>query len=233
LNHFSNLSAPQRPVDYAEQALVTAILDGTYPAGSTLPGERDLAAQLGVTRPTLREVLRRLERDGWLTVHQGKATTVNNIWRDGGLNVLSTLVRYSDHFPPDFIPNLLQVRLALAPAFVAAAVARDPAQVIAVVGQYADLPDEPDAFAAFDWNLQRCLTMVSGNPIYTLIINGFTEIYAAAARRYFARARARTASRTFYAALLDAARRQDVASAGQVTRAAMQQSIELWQELES
>lgn len=226
-------SAPQRPVDYTEQALVTAILDGTYPAGSTLPGERDLAVQLGVTRPTLREVLRRLERDGWLTVHQGKATIVNDIWRDGGLNVLGTLVRYSDRFPPDFILNLLEVRLAMAPAFIAAAVARDPAQVIAIVSAYTDLPDEPDAFAEFDWDLQRRLTMVSGNPIYTLIINGFTNIYAEAARRYFARAKTRTASRTFYAALLEAARRHDADEAGRVARTTMQQSIELWQEVES
>ena len=45
--------APKRPAAYAEQALVTAILEGTYPPGSTLPGERDLAAQLGVTRYSL------------------------------------------------------------------------------------------------------------------------------------------------------------------------------------
>lgn len=36
-------SCPQRPAAYAEQALVSAILDGTYPPGSTLPGERTLA----------------------------------------------------------------------------------------------------------------------------------------------------------------------------------------------
>ena len=85
-------SAPQRPAAYAEEALVNAILDGTYPAGTTLPGERDLAAQLGVTRPTLREVLGRLERDGWLTVRHGKATRVNDLWREGGLNVLEAIV---------------------------------------------------------------------------------------------------------------------------------------------
>ena len=55
--------APKRPVEHAEDHLITAILDGTFPPGSTLPGERELSAQLGVTRPTLREVLRRLEGD--------------------------------------------------------------------------------------------------------------------------------------------------------------------------
>ncbi|NJN55884.1 MAG: GntR family transcriptional regulator, partial [Anaerolineae bacterium] len=90
-------------------------LGGSFPPGSTLPGERDLAMQLGVTRPTLREAIQRLARDGWLTVQQGKATAVNNIWQDGGLNVLSGLVKHSEHLPPGFITHLLEVRLDLAP----------------------------------------------------------------------------------------------------------------------
>ena len=87
-----NWSAPQRPAAHAEQSLVSAILDGTYPPGSTLPGERELARQLGVTRPTLRETLQRLECEGWMTIRQGKSTRVNDIWREGGLTVLSALV---------------------------------------------------------------------------------------------------------------------------------------------
>ena len=37
-----------------------------------LPSERDLADKIGVTRTTLREVLQRLARDGWLTIQHGK-----------------------------------------------------------------------------------------------------------------------------------------------------------------
>ncbi len=230
-----NWSAPQRPVDYTEEALVTAILDGTYPPGSTLPGERDLAVQLGVTRPTLREVLRRLERDGWLTIQQGKPTVVNYIWRDGGLNVLSAVTRYSRCLPPDFILHLLQVRLVLAPAFTRAAVERAPDQVMGLLENHTALDDSPAAFAAFDWDVQRQLTIASGNPIYTLILNGFAGMYQEAACRYFAQAEMRAASREFYVALWDAARRDDPAEAATesevVTRRAMQQSIILWQSL--
>lgn len=228
-----NWSAPQRPVDYTEETLVTAILNGTYPPGSTLPGERDLAAQLGVTRPTLREVLRRLERDGWVTIQQGKPTVVNHIWRDGGLNVLSAVVRYSRPLPPDFVLNLLQVRLVLAPAFTRAAVERAPDRVAGLLEAWTALDDDPAAFAAFDWELQRQLTIISGNPIYTLILNGFAGMYKEAATRYFAHDEMRHASRVFYAALWDAVQRSDAAGAAAdaetVTRTAMQQSITLWQ----
>jgi GntR family negative regulator for fad regulon and positive regulator of fabA len=226
----ANWSAPQRPADYAQEAVVTAILDCTYPPDSTLPGERDLAAQLGVTRPTLRETLQRLACEGWLTIQQGKPTRVNDYWREGGLNVLSALVRYSRQLPPDFVPNLLEVRLALAPAYTRAAVDRAATTVAARLADHAGLDDSPSAFAAFDWTLHHTLTVSSGNPVYTLILNGFAGFYEEMACLYFARPEARASSRTFYAGLLDAARRGDAAGAERITHAVMQESITLWRQ---
>jgi len=223
-----NWSAPQRPAAYAEQALVTAILDGSYPPGSTLPGERDLAAQLGVTRPTLRETLQRLACDGWLTIQQGKPTEVRDYWREGGLGVLDALVRYGQQLPPDFIPNLLHVRLAMAPAYTHAAVERAAATVTACLADQASLDDAPEAFAAFDWTLHHTLTVASGNPVYTLILNGFVGFYEEMACLYFARPEARASSLAFYAALLDAAQRADADAAELITRSVMEESIQLW-----
>ncbi len=223
-------SRPQRPAAYAEQALVAAILDGTYPPGSTLPGERTLAAQLGVTRPTLREALQRLERDGWLTIAQGKPTLVNDYWTAGGLNVLSGLARHGQHLPPGFASKLLEVRLALAPAYTAAAVARAAGTVAAFLAGHTTLPDDPHAFADFDWRLHHTLTVASGNPVYTLILNGFHGFYTQVAHIYFTPHEARATSRAFYVALLAAAQRADAAEAERVTREVMRESIELWRQ---
>lgn len=221
-------SAPPRPAAYAEQALVTAILDGTYPPGSTLPGERDLARKLGVTRPTLRETLQRLACEGWLVIQQGKATRVQDYWRDGGLNVLSAMVRYSPQLPVEFVPNLLEVRLALAPAYTHAAVARSAGQVSAYLTGQTGLDDQPEAFAAFDWTLHHTLTVASGNPIYTLILNGFSGFYEEMARLYFEKPAARAVSRQYYASLQAAVERRDAAGAERITRAVMAESIALW-----
>ncbi len=226
----SNWSAPPRPAVYAEQALVEAILEETFPPGSALPGERELADRLGVTRPTLREALRRLECDGWLTVQQGKTTRVRDFWREGGLNVLSALVRYSQELPPDFIPNLLDVRLALAPAYIAAAIARSPAEVMGCLEGAQKLDDSPEAFASFDWKLHHTLTVCSGNPIYTLILNGFAGFYEQMARLYFAAPQARALSRAFYTALFEAARGEQAAEAAEISRQVMKESITLWRD---
>ncbi|MEJ1267509.1 GntR family transcriptional regulator [Pantoea ananatis] len=48
------------------------------------PAERELSELIGVTRTTLREVLQRLARDGWLTIQHGKPTRVNNFWENFG-----------------------------------------------------------------------------------------------------------------------------------------------------
>lgn len=48
----------------AENAIKDMILSGKLGAGDLLPGEHDLAKQLGVTRPTVREAIRSLEGSG-------------------------------------------------------------------------------------------------------------------------------------------------------------------------
>ena len=225
----NNWTAPQRPNNYAESSLISAILDGDFPPGSTLPGERTLAVELGVTRPTLREAIQRLARDGWLTVQHGKATQVNDIWHDGGLNVLSALVHYPDHLPTGFITSLLEVRLNLAPAYTREAILNGNGVVKAFLESHRELNDETAVYATYDWQLHQLLTIQSGNPIYTLIFNGFTDFYEQMACIYFATAESRARSRQFYAALLETAVAQDPLRAEIICRETMRESIEVWQ----
>lgn len=221
-------TSPKKPASHAEQSLITAILEGKFPSGSALPAERDLARKLYVTRPTLREVLGRLERDGWLTIRQGKSTVVNDIWSSGGLNVVSGIVRHARVLPVEFVPSLLELRLLMSPFYARAAVERAASEVGAFLSGYTKLPDTAGAFASFDWKLHHLLTMASGNPIFTLILNGFSGFYERMARVYFRRAEARDASRAFYAALLKSADREDGTAAERATRRVMAASLQLW-----
>ena len=220
--------APQRPNAYAENMLIAAILDGTFPPGTTLPAERSLAVQLGVTRPTLREAIQRLTRDGWLTVRQGKPTAVNDFWQEGGLNVLNILIQHSEYLPPDFIPQLLEVRLNLAPAYTKAAVKNDCSRVAKFLAGFETISNSPETYAAFDWQLHRHLSIASGNPIYTLILNGFGDIYKQFAQFYFISPDARAKSKHFYQALASAVKNRDAEKAETVCEAAMQESINVW-----
>lgn len=222
---------PVRPAELSETRLIDAILDGRFPIDSALPPERELAELLGVTRPTLRETLQRLARDGWLEIHHGRATRVRNYWVEGNLAVLAALARRSDHLPPHFVPQLLTVRLLLAPTYTRQAVERDPALVTTLLDDYAQLPDEAGIFARADWRLHHALTAASGNPVFTLILNGFEQLYRLMGAQYFDNPHTRSHSRAFYDQLLAAARANDPARAEELTRQVMAESLRFWQEV--
>ena len=54
--------------------LASRMASGHIPPGSKLPPEPELAEELGVSRPTLREALRSLEEDGFVTRTRGAGT---------------------------------------------------------------------------------------------------------------------------------------------------------------
>lgn len=223
-------SPPPKPAEYAETRLIEAILLGRFPIDSSLPAERELAAQLGVTRPTLREALQRLARDGWIEIRHGKATRVRDYWREGNLGVLSAIVRQPSSLPENFVENLLNVRLVMAPAYIRLAVERNPQTVATLLERLLPVSDRPDAFASVDWELHHGLTIASDNPIYTLILNGFCDFYQMMAVQYFNLPQSRELSERFYQDLLAAARRGDAGLAEEISQQVMAESIRLWGE---
>ncbi|WP_214413476.1 FadR/GntR family transcriptional regulator [Sphaerisporangium fuscum] len=54
------------------ERLLQAIKLGVVAPGEKLPAERDLAAQLGISRVTLREAIRALQESGYLDVRRGR-----------------------------------------------------------------------------------------------------------------------------------------------------------------
>ena len=66
----------QSPAGIAEEYIIKSIWNHRYAPGSILPAERELSEVIGVTRTTLREVLQRLARDGWLTIQQDRKSVV-------------------------------------------------------------------------------------------------------------------------------------------------------------
>jgi GntR family negative regulator for fad regulon and positive regulator of fabA len=220
--------APLKPTELTENRLVEAFLDGSFPINSTLPPERELAEQLGVTRPTLREALQRLSRDGWLDIQQGKSTRVRDYWREGNLTILANIARFPSYLPEDFVTNLLNIRLLLAPQYARLAFQNNNLRVLDYLEGRNSLPDSTEAFVAYDLNLHILLTTLSGNPIFTLIFNGFIGLYRTMGMIYFANAEARIPSKQFYEDLAQAGKKNDLNKVEEITRQVMQKSIDLW-----
>jgi len=223
-----NWDAPQKPADLTEARLIEAFLDGTFPPDTHLPAERELAQMLGVTRPTLREALQRLCRDGWIEISQGRPTRVRAIWTEGSLGVLNGLASRPQSLPADFIPNLLQIRALMAPTYAFQALQNQPQQVLQALEPCLQNLSDPAEFARADWDLHRVLTIASGNPVFTLILNGFTDLYARAATRYFEHENARQLSMTYYKEMQQAVMHRDPHAAQAATERVMQETTKLW-----
>ena len=91
------------------------IRDGQFPAASRLPAERDLAQQLNVSRPSLREALIALEIDGTVEIRMGSGVYV--LEPPGRLSAATRALGESP-------TELMQARLAVEGAVVILACAR-------------------------------------------------------------------------------------------------------------
>jgi len=67
---------PQRLYRQIAEQLRSLITGGEFKPGERLPAERDLAKQLGVSRPSVREALIALEVEGWVEVRTGSGVYV-------------------------------------------------------------------------------------------------------------------------------------------------------------
>ncbi len=78
---YRTVAAPQktRLSDSIAEQLEQLIVDGTLAPGHALPGERVLALKFGVSRPSLREALLRLEARGLLKVARGGGFAVTDV----------------------------------------------------------------------------------------------------------------------------------------------------------
>jgi DNA-binding FadR family transcriptional regulator len=71
--------APQRLYRQIADQLRQLMVSGEFALGSRLPAERDLAMQLGVSRPSVREALIALEVEGMIEVRTGSGIYVQHI----------------------------------------------------------------------------------------------------------------------------------------------------------
>ncbi len=198
----------QSPAGFAEEYIIESIWNNRFPPGSILPAERELSELIGVTRTTLREVLQRLARDGWLTIKHGKPTKVNNFWETSGLNILETLARLDHDRVPQLIDNLLAVRTNIAAIFIRTAFRNNPEKSLEVLAQKETVEDNAQAYSALDYDIFRGLAFASGNPIYGLIINGLRGLYTRVGRYYFSNPDARKLAQNFYQQLINLCREQ-------------------------
>ncbi|GGW94922.1 fatty acid metabolism transcriptional regulator FadR [Alteromonas halophila] len=221
----------QSPAGFAEEYIVESIWSGRFPPGTILPAERELSELIGVTRTTLREVLQRLARDGWLTIQHGKPTKVNNFWETCGLNILETLARLDQEGIPELVDNLLAARTNLSAVFIRGAIRNNPQASADIIARYRDVEEEGLAFAQFDYQMNHDLALASNNNVFVLMMNGFKGLYSRIGGYFFSHESARNVAKAFYQELLEIAQRGDHDAVPNVVRKYGIESGKVWQQV--
>jgi GntR family transcriptional repressor for pyruvate dehydrogenase complex len=125
----------------AAQTLQRRILAGEYPPGSALPGQRELAENLGISRASLRESISMLETLGLLRSHAGKGVFV----AAGGRPSPGELPAGPSAMPPAVI---YQLRYVIEPANASLTAQRAPSLDLAPLR--ASMAEMQAALAASD-----------------------------------------------------------------------------------
>ncbi len=116
----AHLTSPQAPspvptddaeptstaIDQVFERLLADIVRGAWPAGTRLPAERELSRQLGASRPTLREALRRLGEWNLVEPRRGSGIVVRG-YRDWSIEVIAAYLRYGKPMPGQ--PSLARI----------------------------------------------------------------------------------------------------------------------------
>jgi GntR family negative regulator for fad regulon and positive regulator of fabA len=221
----------QSPAGFAEEYIVESIWSGRFPPGTILPAERELSELIGVTRTTLREVLQRLARDGWLTIQHGKPTRVNNFWETCGLNILETLARLDQEGIPELVDNLLAARTNLSAVFIRGAIRNNPQQAAEIIAKYKEVEPDGKAFAHFDYQTNHDLALASNNNVFVLMMNGFRGLYSRIGGYFFSNEKSRQVALDYYEKLHQAAINGDYDSVPQIIRTYGIESGKVWTEM--
>ena len=158
-----------RPKWYAVcDAVGRDIIAGKLRPGGLLPIEADLARELGISRPSLREGLRALAAKGLVETRTRRGTIVRpkECWDILDADVLAWMA----NAPPDqeFLMALLELRTSIEPVAARLAAQRaSPRQVLGIEESYramaASLPDDIEACCQHDLDLHERIIAAAGN----------------------------------------------------------------------
>lgn len=152
------------------ESLADFVNDKHLAVGDRLPAEREIARQLGVSRPLVREALQRWLALGYITRYNGRGTFLaREIPRNAHLMVVHLGIDIES------LRATFEIRRALEPEAAAlAAIRATPEQIAHLEALLADIEiayrernDAPDE----DWAFHQAVYNATGNPLFLQIID--------------------------------------------------------------
>ncbi|MGW3664314.1 FadR/GntR family transcriptional regulator [Streptomyces sp. NPDC005141] len=159
----------------AIERIKALIREGRLEPGQRLPTERDLAADLGISRSSMREAIRALTVLGVLEARHGSGIYVTRL--EAG-DLLETFGVVADLSRGRQLVELLELRRVLESTATATAAARITPDGLAEVEKHLtamNATDDPERILAHDLAFHREIVAAAGNDTMTAILDGLSS----------------------------------------------------------
>lgn len=148
------------------------IVSGDLRPGSRLPREADLAAELGVSRNSLREAVRALSLVRILDVRQGDGTYVSSLEPNSLLDAMSFMLEFHQD---DSVLDILGVRRILEPAATALAAQKMSDPEVAHLRTLVQLDGASVTdLVALDLNFHAAIAAATGNGVLASLLDSLS-----------------------------------------------------------
>jgi GntR family transcriptional repressor for pyruvate dehydrogenase complex len=155
------------------------ILSGQHRPGTSLPGERELSQELGISRLTLRSAIAHLENEGLVKAVHGSGTRVLDYRETGGVDLLSHLAKLAltGAVPGglDVFASLLELRRAVAIEAVGLAAERATTEELRAMRDHVAMQEkligDVHAFMVADLAFARMVVRATKNLGFELLFN--------------------------------------------------------------
>lgn len=216
------------------QAIEHLILSGELPIGAKLPTEREMAAQMKVSRSIVNLGLNELERKGFIEIIPRQGTYVADYIRKGKLDTLMSIVNYNGgQLNHNLFNSIMEFRI-INEGEVAylAAKNRTESDLENIEIQYQKVlaattsqtvASETISQAIFDFH--HAIFCATGNTIFPLVFNAFENIYIVTIATIFRYLKAEETTDQLRL-ILEMIRRQDADQAKETMVALIQNGVE-------
>lgn len=164
--------------DTVAEKLENNILQGLWVPGDRLPAERDLSAQLSVSRPSLRTAIQKLEEQGLVETRQGGGTYVKNFLAPTITDPLMQMLQAHPDTAGDFVEfrSIIEGNAAYFAAMRSTDADREILENCFAAMEVAHEQDDPQEEAEIDADFHLAIAEASHNVVLLHIMRAMVNV---------------------------------------------------------
>ena len=175
---FSRVDNPSLK-ERAVRELENKILSGELQPGERLPPEREIAAAMGISRSLINLCILELENRGFVRIVPRHGTFVNDFKKQGTPQMLLSLMNYDiDKMDWTLFDNMMDTRCLLEYECTRLAIKNatdEDLRSIEKALQVMEKHEDMDSFIEGNFAFHHALISASGNALYAMIFNSFSN----------------------------------------------------------